>query len=301
VTAAPGSGDPLLPTSRRDVVGRRHVIAVGRERRRFLEVTGRSSAADVPLVLVFHGALQTIGVFRWLSSRTFEALAARGRARIVYLEGRRGGWNDPRRSSPTYAHRHDVDDAGFVEAVLTSDRFPSAGDGGPAYAIGFSNGGDFVIRLLHERPDLLAGAALIAALQPVPDDLCTSRDGVEPLPTPLPTLLIHGTADPIVPYHGGPASWWGFRPRGEVLSAVETAAYFAARNGIVGAPKTFGTSATGAPVTLTAFEQPHHPPVWLCTVHGGGHAVPGGKAVWPAARLSPDIDAADLVAMFFAI
>jgi polyhydroxybutyrate depolymerase len=67
----------------------------------------------------------------------------------------------------------------------------------------------------------LSGAAIIAATQPVPDNFDLSADPA----TPLPVLLIHGTKDPLVPYDGGMASLWGFRPRGLGRSAPETAEY----------------------------------------------------------------------------
>lgn len=70
-------------------------------------------------------------------------------------------------------------------------------------------------------PHSLSGAAIIAATQPVPDNFDLSADPA----TPLPVLLIHGTKDPLVPYDGGMASLWGFRPRGLGRSAPETAEY----------------------------------------------------------------------------
>ncbi len=49
--------------------------------------------------------------------------------------------------------------------------------------------------------------------------------------------MFHGTRDPLVPYRGGMASLWGFRPCGLGLSPPATADYFAARNGITTVPE----------------------------------------------------------------
>lgn len=100
------------------------------------------------------------------------------------------------------------------------------------YAVGFSAGGALVIRLVHAIPDLLAGAAIIAATQPVPENFLLN----DAPPAALPLVIFHGTRDPLVPYGGGMASLWGFCPRGLGLSAPATADYFAARNGITAAP-----------------------------------------------------------------
>jgi polyhydroxybutyrate depolymerase len=88
-------------------------------------------------------------------------------------------------------------------------------------------------------------------------------------------VLFHGTKDRIVPYDGGRMAAWArlaFRVDGAMLSAPETAAYFAARNGITAPPV---TTEAGPEVSRTDYRQDGHAPVTLYTVHGGGHTVPG--------------------------
>ena len=89
--------------------------------------------------------------------------------------------------------------------------------------------------------------------------------------TPLPVVLIHGTSDPLVPFNGGMASLWGFRPRGEGRSAPATAKYYADRNGIGVAPTTRDRDG----YAVTTWTQPGCDPVELRTVRGGGHTIPG--------------------------
>ncbi|WP_430782122.1 alpha/beta hydrolase family esterase [Actinoplanes sp. G11-F43] len=222
------------------------------------------------LLLVFHGSTQRGEVFREFTGNAFDAIPGTA---VAYLDGFRGNWNDARRGSRFPARVQGVDDVAFAEAVAER-----AGGGRPVYAAGYSNGGGMVIRLLHERPGLIEGGAIIAAQQPEPGNFL-----VPGLPVvPKPVVIFHGTKDRIVPYAGGEMAAWAriaFRVGGGMLSAPATAAYFAERNGITTAPvDTEVPRVSGVPVTRTDFRQDGRAPVTLYTVHGGGHTVPGPKA-----------------------
>jgi polyhydroxybutyrate depolymerase len=204
----------------------------------------------------------------------FDALAENGSAAVVYLDGYRGNWNDARRQSAFPARTEKIDDVGFVRAVIK--KFNPA----RVYAVGYSNGGQLVMRLVHEIPELLSGATVIAATMPAPDNFAVAHDAGQPLPV----LLIHGTKDPIISYAGGEMSWWAralFKVGGRARSMPATAAYFAARNGITADP---AVARTGE-IERTDYRQDGHPPVTLITVHGGGHTVPGPpSSAGPAGR-----------------
>ncbi|MCY1136946.1 hypothetical protein OWR29_02985 [Actinoplanes sp. Pm04-4] len=222
------------------------------------------------LLLVFHGSTQNAAKFRAFTGGAFDAIPGTA---VAYLDGYRGNWNDARIGSRFPARLAGVDDVAFAEAVVKKHA-----DGRDVYAAGYSNGGGMVVRLLHERPDLMAGATVIAAQQPAPSNFL-----VPGLPVvPKPVLIVHGTKDRIVPYAGGEMAPWArfaFKVGGEMLSAPETAAFFAARNGITTPPTTTDVSAE---ITRTDHHQHGHAPVRLFTVHGGGHTVPGPH---PAPRL----------------
>ncbi|MFI5843961.1 alpha/beta hydrolase family esterase [Catenuloplanes sp. NPDC051500] len=242
------------------------------------------------LLLVFHGSMQTASSHRAFTGNAFDTVKG---AAVVYLNGFKGNWNDARLRNTFPARTRDIDDVAFAEAVIARE----AG-GRPVYAAGYSNGGGMVIRLLHERPGLLAGATIIAAGQPVPDNLVPTG-GAAAVPTPV--LIVHGTRDPIVRYTGGEMATWArlvFRAGGALLSAPDTAAYFAARNGITAAPSTVDLTAE---LSRTDFRQDGHPPVTLYTVQGGGHTIPGPV---PSPRLmghtTCHLHTADAIAEFFA-
>lgn len=280
----------------------RETVSVAGASRSFIVVRPAVSAEPVPIVLLFHGSNQSAARFRAFSANRFDRYAQRPAALVAYLDGYQGHWNDARISTNFAAHKEHVDDVGFAGAVIDVlvDRFGA--DSTRVYAGGYSNGGQMVIRLIHEIPERLAGAAIIAATQPVPENFSPARDATQPLPT----VLIHGTKDPLVPYDGGMASLWGFRPRGWGLSAPETAAYYAQRNHITAAARlrTVAPRTSKDPCTVeqTAYCQDGRQPVVLYTIHAGGHTIPGTKkAPFVLGRTAMQFDAVAAIGAFFGL
>lgn len=280
-----------MPTTTRDSVD------VAGSTRTFTLVSPDDDAPSRALLLVFHGSRQTGDKHRAFTGRAFDRLAADGAAAVAYPDGHRGNWNDARRESRFPARLDGIDDIGFTRAMITKLAADQRIDPRRVFAVGYSNGGQLVMRLAHEAPELLAGAAVIAATMPTPENFLAAGAP----PAPLPVFFVHGTKDPIVSYDGGPMSWWQrklFKVGGTNWSAPRTARYFAGRNGITGDPVT----TRGAEVERADYREDGKPPVTLYTVHGGGHTVPG-----PAAnprilgRTSREIDTADLVGTFFGL
>jgi polyhydroxybutyrate depolymerase len=246
-----------------------------------------------PLVLVFHGSKQDGATHRAFTGRALDRLAADGRAVIAYLDGIRGNWNDARRDSSFPARREGVDDVAFVHAAVAAIARSHGTDSTRTSAVGYSNGGQMVFRLLHESPALLESAVVVAATMPDTTGF-TAGFSPEPVERGIPLTLVAGTADRIVPYGGGEMARWArtvFKVGGTALSAAETADYFAARNGIDPEPETALVPARdpegarrGGRTTMerTSYRQAGRAPVTLVTVHGGGHTVPGRT---PAPRI----------------
>ena len=95
---------------------------------------------------------------------------------------------------------------------------------------------------------------------------------------PTPILCVQGTADPLVPYEGGMAGIGG-NNRGVTRSAVDSAAYFAARNGA----SFRGRTQLSEHIHLDTWDG--DAPVHLATIEGFGHMVPCAKDLDP--RLGP--------------
>lgn len=276
-----------------------HPLVVGEGSRTFTLVGAAEPGDAKPLILVFHGSRQTGAKHRAFTGGVYDALAGRG-ALVAYLDGYRGNWNDARRGSRFPARKAGIDDVGFVRAFIAEFASDRRIDPGRVYAAGYSNGGQMVIRLVHEAPELLAGATVIAATMPAPENFLA---GDAP-PSALPVLLIHGTKDPIVSYEGGTMNWalrTLFKVGGESWSAPRTARYFAERNGITSEPTTTRLPEKVATDRTEVERTSYGERVVLYTVHGGGHTVPGPSSAAPAVvgKTSHQIDTADVMAEFF--
>jgi polyhydroxybutyrate depolymerase len=272
-------------------------------RTRTMTIVGHRRSSPVPVVLVFHGSMQTAKAIRSFTANTFDHIGAQSGAIVAYLDGHKRHWNDARIVNTSAARTDRFDDVAFAEAAidLLVQRFN--GDRSRVHAVGFSNGGQMVMRLIHEVPSALAGAAVLSATQPVPENFAPDN----PREQPLPVMFVHGTDDPITPYTGGMAKMYRFRPQGLGLSAPETTAYYARRNGITAAPTvTQLTSPASSPtrVERTDYRQEGHPPVTLHTVHGGGHSTPGPKSATPRllmGRTDHTLDTAQVITEFFGL
>ncbi|TPW76838.1 PHB depolymerase family esterase [Schumannella sp. 10F1B-5-1] len=276
-----------------------HVDAAGR-RRTFTVVAPGASSSHLPgraLVLVFHGSKQTAAAHRAFTGRALDTLAADGTAVVAYLDGHRGNWNDARRASSLPARLENIDDVAFARAVIERLVSTHGIDPHRVIAVGYSNGGQMVMRLLHETggparstPALttptIAGAIVIAATMPDADGFL--GDFSDAPGHRIPVAVVAGTADRIVPFGGGRMARWArtvFRVDGTALSAPETAAYFARRNGITASPVERTVNAPAprrrrrdrAPMRRADFRADGRAPVTLFTVDGGGHTVPGPK------------------------
>ncbi|MFC1434014.1 PHB depolymerase family esterase [Streptacidiphilus sp. N1-3] len=254
-------------------------------------------------MLVLHGSMQTASVVRSFTGNTFDRIGAQAGAVVAYLDGHKKHWNDARISNSSAARTDQVDDVAFVKAVIDLLERRYAGDSAQVYAVGFSNGGQMVMRLIHEIPSALAGAAVLSATQIVPENFAPDA----PQEQPLPVLFVHGTKDPITPYAGGMAKMFRVSPRGLGLSAQDTAAYYAHRNGITAAPTTTPVTAASAEPTWverTDYRQQDREPVTLFTVHEGGHSIPGPKKARPRilmGRTDRSFDTALAITEFFGL
>ena len=258
---------------------------------------GLPLAPPPPLVLAFHGGGADGKAMRLLSN--LDARADREGWVVAYPDGLDGNWNDGRDAPAIRAQRDRVDDVGLA-AALVDHLVAAAGiDRARVFATGFSNGGMLCHRLAVERPDLVAAIAPVSG--PMPAPLARRRASL-----PVPVLMVHGTADPIVPYDGGAVM--GDADRGRVASLEETAAYWRQANRcqpeailedlVPPGPsdRTEVRQATWRPADDEGAE------VVAVTVEGGGHTWPGGRQYQPErviGVMARAVQASDLIAAFF--
>lgn len=175
----------------------------------------------VPLVLVLHGAG---GTGRRLAPAVkFEALADQKRFIVVYPDGYEKHWNDGRGIPEWTSHIKDVDDVGFLSALIDKLIATQNADPHRVYVTGISNGGLMSHRLGCE----LAGK--VAAIAPVVRTFTTKMaEGCRPS-RPIPVLMFFGTADRQVPFEGGIQKMGSAAT--PVLSARETIEKWASLDG----------------------------------------------------------------------
>jgi polyhydroxybutyrate depolymerase len=158
------------------------------------------------------------------------------------------------------------------------------------YADGMSQGGAMAFVLSCTLSDRIAAVGMVAAAQSRPFDRCTDH-------RPVPMITFHGTADPIVPYQGGPLGD-PFSPVKPMYPPVrDFTASWARRNRCAAE----SVESVAAP-DVTRIEYTNcaeGAPVVLYTIQGGGHTWPGGKPL-PEWRVGPNSNSIDATSQMWA-
>lgn len=258
------------PDNLTGLLQRESLTVSGRERT-FLSYVPAELPQKAPLLIVLHGSTQDAQGIREYSGYEFERLADAHKFLVAYPNGYEKNWNDCRRAATYPARALDIDDKGFLAALVSHTVTSRQADPARVFVVGYSNGGQLAFRLALEMPDRFAGLAAIAANLPTDDNSICQKSG-----RAVPLAIVNGTNDPINPYGGGRVTLFGFGDRGTVVSSPETAAQFArlypeARER---APPVMGEKGEHAWVERMAWDVGGEPRVILYSVIGGGHVVP---------------------------
>ena len=147
--------------------------------------------ASAGLVVVLHGgfgsAEQAERSYGW------DRLADSEKFVVAYPDGVKRAWNVNGGGCCGKPAREGVDDVAFISAAVADVAKNVSINAGHVYATGMSNGGMMSYTLACDT-------TLFAAIGPVSGtqfDPCRS-------PHPAAVMAIHGTADPLIPYGGGP-------------------------------------------------------------------------------------------------
>ncbi|MCA6335405.1 MAG: esterase [Phenylobacterium sp.] len=205
----------------------RELRAGGSERIYFIHAPP-TEARNLPVVIALHGGNGTAP--RRARQMGFNDIGDREGFIAVYPQGVNYGWNDGRASPDMLRRLENTDDVAFFRALIGELRALPQVDPRRIYLVGGSNGGMMIHRLACEMTDLIAGAVVMVASLPEPlQGSCKPNQAV-------PILMMNGTADPLVPYAGGPV---GGRQidQGRVLPAEETLRFWVRANGCLGDPE----------------------------------------------------------------
>lgn len=243
-----------------------------------------AETSGYPVVVAFHGGGGTPWQFR--DSRDADELADREGVVWVHPAGtpaRAGGrrlmtWNAG--DCCGRASREDVDDVGFVAALLDdlAGRIPV--DRRRIYATGHSNGGMMTMRVGAQLADRFAAIAPVGGV---------ARMSAFPPKKALPVLHIHSVDDPRALFEGGVGPATGLtRRRNEFVGVLESLEAWRGASGChvetrEEQPRRW-SAPDGSVHTATRVEwlgcKPEAP-VTLLRLTGAGHGWPGGRVAMP--------------------
>lgn len=168
-----------------------HTVNVGRHDRTYRLHKPAGLPASAPLVVMMHGgfgsAAQAERSYGW------DQLADSEKFVVAYPDGVNRAWNVNGGGCCGRPAREGVDDVAFISAAVADVAKNVSINAAHVYATGMSNGGMMSYTLACDT-------TLFAAIGPVSGtqfDPCKSAH-------PASVMAIHGTADPLIRYGGGP-------------------------------------------------------------------------------------------------
>lgn len=257
----------------------------------------RKLTAAAPLILVLHGGGGSASSMELLTRGAFNRIADREGAIVVYAEGVDRHWNDGR-DLPETAARENVDDVGFILALVEEVARGHPLDRGRIFSTGISNGGFMSMRLACDAAETFAAVAPVTAV-------LSEKLGARCAPSrPVAIMIINGTEDPLVPWTGGMVKVLGV-PRGAVWSAERTFERWLELDGCSGrrgdGARTDNDPADKTAVVVHRERCRDGVEVRLCEIQGGGHTWPGGVAYANerlVGRVSQELDASEEIWKF---
>lgn len=251
---------------------------------------GLDRKKNSPLVLVLHGRGGSGEDMVKVTGAQFSRAADTEKFIVAYPDAYGKLWNDP---------EDKVDDTAFMLAVVETVKAEVAVDLSRVYIVGLSNGGMMAQGMACAFPEKFAAAATVAGTLPdFKSGACSSAP-------PVPMMIIHGTADPIIPFAGGLVSVHADSVT--VLSARQTAELWA-NNGKCSLKPRVIAEPNKDPEDGTTIQREIYSEcsgkveVDLIVVEGGGHTWPGGFQYMPErfiGKTSREMDAGRVVWNFF--
>jgi len=260
-----------------------------------------------PLVIVLHGGGSEAKTMDPLTG--FNALADKQGFVVVYPEaykhmitgpGLSQHWNDGRGEVGIRAQAENIDDVGFISALIDHLLLDLNIDKRKVYATGISNGALMSNRLGCELSDKIAAIAPVAGNIPQ-----KTASAWSPSHT-VSVLIINGTEDPVMPFNGGDISFLSIKT-GKVLSVAETVKFWIGKNGCSAAPITEQLPHLNPDDNTSTIVERYRgcrdsTDVALYKVNGGGHTWPGGFQYMSETLIgqtSRDFSATETIWQFF--
>jgi len=262
---------------------------------------GYDGKTPVPVVIMFHGgggkargAMQETGWSAKADKENFLAVYPEGvprdPTRRASFVANPQSWNDGSARSILAATQKNIDDVGFINAMLNDLGTKFRIDPHRLYATGFSNGASMAFRAGREL------ATRLAAIAPV-----AGSDWLEQ-PTvgrPISLLYITGTQDPLNPIEGGDITI-GARAAGTKPPVREFIQKWVKMLGCAPEPSAIYDQDGVKGIAYTSCHE--NTEVTFYTIAGMGHFWPGGMSHLPErviGKSSNKISATDVIWEFF--
>ena len=260
---------------------------------RFYDIALPAKPDGAPLILALHGGGGDPDQFATASGLARVATRAGFAVAFPAGSGRRGDrlltWNGGYCCGS--AARQGVDDEGFLKLVISDAASRFGVDGTGVYLTGMSNGSILSETFAARNPGMVRAVAGVSGTM----DTRRTRVGGQ-----VPALIIHGTADTMVPYEGGKGDTSLTRTDfASVASVVQ--AFLAPWGKTTTTTRSIDRRDDGTSVTITDHQKGGAVVLRLITVEGGAHHWPGGRKVRLSEGKTQEIDANTEILRFFAL
>jgi polyhydroxybutyrate depolymerase len=256
--------------------------------------TGYNSLEKYPLIIVLHGGMGNSEHIEGVTGMS-EKADEEGFI-VVYPNGTSLSglhtWNAG--FCCGYAYETDVDDVGFIRALIEKLDKTLQIDTERIFVTGFSNGGMLTYRIGSELSDIIAAIAPVAAAI---GGRATEESPLWTIPNPeypVPVITFMGMEDTAVPYEGGESQVGAY----SYLSVNESISFWIEHNNCSTIPQT--TVSENGNIIIDMYNSDDNYDVILYTIVDGRHAWPGGeRGSSDADEPTQEISATDIIWDFF--
>lgn len=254
--------------------------------------------SSLPVVIQLHGGGGKAAQMDKLTR--FQALGDKENFIVVAPDGIESQWNDAKEGATYRAAVENIDDVGFISAMIDQLKKNLNIDLKRVYVTGISNGGMMTLRIAAQLSGKVASVAAVAG------SMSNTLMSASYPQRAISAMMINGTADPLVHIEGGDITAFG-RVTGQVAAPAAAVRFWVEKNGCPSAAVKDElpdiNSEDGSKVTRETYTGCRDGvEVIYYIIQGGGHTWPGGPqylADTVIGKTNRDFDATKTIWEFF--